>query len=118
MPQQLYSDPLLKPDNLQTLRLDYTSVFVFRKLTPKKPDGRKWRLNLCYNLRVLDRGDTGSIKWLLNNYSKDEIENTIMKSRDLSQKTANFWADLYNMDRTKILCLQKHYSPIQFGLSS
>lgn len=68
--------------------------------------------------RVLDRGDTSSIKWLVNNYSKGDIENTIMKSRDLSQKTANFWADLYNMDRTKILCLQKHYSPIQFGLSS
>ncbi len=68
--------------------------------------------------RVLDRGDTSSIKWLVNNYSKKDIENTIMKSRDLSQKTANFWADLYKMDRTKILCLQKPYSPIQFGLSS
>ena len=68
--------------------------------------------------RVLDRGDTNSIKWLVNNYSKVDIENTIMKSRDLSQKTANFWADLYKMDRAKILCLQKHYSPIQFGLSS
>jgi hypothetical protein len=68
--------------------------------------------------RILDRGNTGSIKWLVRNYSKADIENTVMKSRDLSQKTANFWADLYGMDRTKILCLQKHYSPIQFGLSS
>ncbi|MBU0998063.1 hypothetical protein KJ570_00805, partial [Patescibacteria group bacterium] len=68
--------------------------------------------------RVLDRGDTNSIKWLINNYSKKDIKDTIMKSRDLSQKTANFWADLYKIDRTKILCLQKRYSPIQFGLSS
>ena len=68
--------------------------------------------------RVLDRGDTNSIKWLLSNYSRADIENTIMESRDLSAKTANLWADLYGMDRTKILCLQKHYSPIPFGLSS
>ncbi|EKE05821.1 MAG: hypothetical protein ACD_19C00176G0043 [uncultured bacterium] len=68
--------------------------------------------------RILDRGDTNSVKWLLNNYSRKDIKNTIINSRDLSQKTANFWSHVYNLDQSKILCLQKHYSPIQFGLSS
>lgn len=68
--------------------------------------------------RVLDRGNTDSIKWLVSNFSRSDIENTIMNSRDLSQKTANFWSDVYNLDRSKILCLQKPYYPIPFGLSS
>ena len=68
--------------------------------------------------RTLDRGNTESLKWIVDYYPKEKIKKTILMSRDLSQKTANFWADVYNLDRTKILCLQKPYSPIQFGLSS
>jgi len=68
--------------------------------------------------RVLDRGNTKALKWVISYYPKGRIKKTILISRDLSQKTANFWADVYNLDRSKILCLQKPYSPIQFGLSS
>jgi len=68
--------------------------------------------------RILDRGNTSNVKWLINNFSKKLIINAIQTSRDLSQKTANFWSDLYKLDKSKILCLQKPYSPIQFGLSS
>ena len=68
--------------------------------------------------RTLDRGNTKALLWLLNYYPKEKIKDTILTSRDFSQKTANFWADVFNLDRTKILCLQKPYSPIQFGLSS
>lgn len=68
--------------------------------------------------RTLDRGDTKSLKWVLSYYPREKIKETILTSRDLSQKTGNFWADIYNLDRTKILCLQKPYFPIPFGLSS
>lgn len=68
--------------------------------------------------RVLDRGNTGSIKWLVNNFSRNDIKDTIMNSRDLSQKTANFWSDVYNLDKTKILCLQKPYSLIPWSIAS
>ena len=68
--------------------------------------------------RTLDRGNTKSLKWVIDYYSKEQIKKTILTSRDLSQKTANFWADIYDLDRAKILCLQKPYSPIPFGLSS
>lgn len=68
--------------------------------------------------RTLDRGNIKALKWLLNYYPKEIIKETIISSRDLSQKTANFWADVFNLDRMKILCLQKPYSRTQFGLSS
>ncbi|MFH1536293.1 MAG: hypothetical protein ABIC96_04495 [Patescibacteria group bacterium] len=68
--------------------------------------------------RTLDRGNTKALKWLLNYYSKEEIINVILTSRDLSQKTANFWTDVFKLDPKKVICLQKPYSPIPFGLSS
>lgn len=68
--------------------------------------------------RTLDRGDAKALRWILKYYPKEKIKDTVLTSRDLSQKTANFWADIFNLDRTKILCLQKPYSRTQFGLSS
>ncbi len=68
--------------------------------------------------RVLDRGDTKALNWLSKNFTKKEIEKLILSSRDLSQKTANFWADFLNIDHKKVPCLQKPYSRTPFGLSS
>lgn len=68
--------------------------------------------------RVLDRGDEKAIKWLLRHYTKADIRQLILTTRDLSAKTANFWADLLGLDKRKVVCLQKPYSRIQFGLSS
>ena len=68
--------------------------------------------------RTLDRGDTKALLWLLKYYPTETIAKVVTNSRDLSQKTANYWSDLLNLDRREILCLQKPYSPIQFGLSS
>ncbi len=68
--------------------------------------------------RSLDRGDTNSVKWILSNYKREEIKNVISKSRDISAKTANFWGDFLGINQNDILCLQKPYSPTQFGLSS
>ena len=68
--------------------------------------------------RILDRGNTKALKWVLANCSEEIIKETVMKSKDMSPKTANFWADVYNLDRTKVLCLQKPYARIPFGLSS
>lgn len=53
--------------------------------------------------RLLDFGNLNAIKWVLKNFTKKDIANIILKSRDLSPKTMNFW--------TKYLCLNKHCSP-------
>lgn len=68
--------------------------------------------------RTLDRGNSKALKWLFNYYPKEKIKDAVISGRDLSPKTANFWADVFKLDRKKILCLQKPYSRTQFGLSS
>ena len=68
--------------------------------------------------RLLDRGDTQALTWLKGNYNIEEIGELLLSTRDISAKTANFWADFLQLDRSKVLCLQKPYTRIPFGLSS
>src|SRR3989344_760109 len=65
--------------------------------------------------RLLDRGNTQAIIWVRQNFSLDDIKNLVLTSRDLSAKTANFWADFLGIDKRKVACLQKPYSRIPFG---
>lgn len=68
--------------------------------------------------RVLDRGNDQALGWLMKYYTKEDIRELLLTTRDLSAKTANFWADILVLDHKKVPCLQKPYSRIQFGLSS
>ncbi len=68
--------------------------------------------------RVLDRGNLRDIRWLIKIYGKDVIKKVVMTTRDLARPTGNFWADMLNLDKHQVQCLQKPYSPIHFGLSS
>lgn len=83
----------------------------FKKINPEKSE-------MFILKRVLDRGNDRALKWLLKHYTKNDIKNLLLRTRDLSQKTANFWATYLDIDRSKVPCLQKPYSRIQFGLSS
>jgi len=68
--------------------------------------------------RIIDRGDSKSLHWLRQHYSKDTILQLLKESRDLSAKTATFWADYLGLEYSEVLCLQKPFSPIHFGLYS
>jgi hypothetical protein len=68
--------------------------------------------------RVLDRGNLHDIHWLVSTYGKDAIKTVVMETKDLARPTGNFWADMLGLDKSKLPCLQKPYSPIHFGLSS
>lgn len=68
--------------------------------------------------RVLDRGSTENVNWLLNNFEDNDIIETISTSRDLTQKTANFWADIYKLDKSKIPVLQKPPEEYPWGMMS
>lgn len=68
--------------------------------------------------RVLDRGNFRDIRWLVKTYGRDKIRKVVMTTRDLARPTANFWADILGLDKTRVPCLQKPYFPIHFGLSS
>lgn len=68
--------------------------------------------------RVLDRGNTSDIQWLIKTYGRAEIKKVVMKARDLARPTGNFWADILDIDKNKVPCLRKPYFPIHFGLFS
>src|SRR5579872_349987 len=68
--------------------------------------------------RLLDRGTLPDIRWLITTYGIDIIKKVVLETKDLSAPTANLWADILELDKKKIPCLQKPYSPIHFGLSS
>ncbi len=63
--------------------------------------------------RLLEYGDIRSLRWLFGKVDKKQIKEVIMKSRELSPKTANFWSLVLNLDRDKILCLKKSYQKMR-----
>ncbi len=68
--------------------------------------------------RVLDRGNLRDIRWLVKTYGKDTLKKGVKETKDLARPTGNFWADMLDLDKNQIPCLEKPYSPIRFGLSS
>ena len=68
--------------------------------------------------RVLDRGITVAVKWVIGTYGLDKIKEVLISSKDIDEKTGNFWAGLLGLDSAAVPCLNKPYSPIHFGLSS
>lgn len=68
--------------------------------------------------RVLDRGNLSDIRWLIKTYGKNAIKKTVTETKDLARPTGNFWADIFDLDKSQVRCLQKPYFPIHFGLSS
>lgn len=65
--------------------------------------------------RVIDRGTTSAVKFVIKTYGLDAIKEVVLATRDLSRPTGNFWADMLNLDKNQVPCLQKPYSPIHFG---
>lgn len=59
--------------------------------------------------RLLDKGNTESVSWVLDTYDKKTIIDALTKLRDYSPKVANFWRLFFNIPVDKIVCLQKPY---------
>lgn len=66
--------------------------------------------------RVIDRGDTKAYRWAKNKFTLEQMRELVVKSRDLSRKTADFWAKAFNLDPSEVPCLRKPYSRIPFGV--
>lgn len=63
--------------------------------------------------RILEYGDIPAIRWLFRNTNPDMIKESIIKSRGLSKKSANFWSLFFNLDKNKVQCLKKSYQKMQ-----
>ncbi len=66
--------------------------------------------------RLLDRGNDRAIKWMFKTYDKNLIKEVVTKRRGFSAKTANFWADLLDIDKRKVVCLQTPYLQMRQAL--
>lgn len=68
--------------------------------------------------RVLDRGKTDDVRWVVRTYGNDAIRDMLKKTKDLSRITATYWSRALGVDQKDVPCLQKPYSQTRFGLSS
>ena len=59
--------------------------------------------------RLLEQGNTESIKWLLNTYTKSQLTKTLKISRKISTKMTNFWSMIHDIPKEEIKCLEKSY---------
>lgn len=63
--------------------------------------------------RILEYGNKEAIAWMNDNFSQKEIKNVVCKSRNLSKKTVNFWQFIFDIKKSKILCLKKLFQKRQ-----
>lgn len=63
--------------------------------------------------RLLEHGDLSACRWLIKTYSKKDLISTLKTSRNLSAKSANFWAILYDIPKKEIKCLNKQLTQTQ-----
>jgi hypothetical protein len=57
--------------------------------------------------RILELGDVVEVRWMLQNFPRDQIIQALRRSRGLSRKSAVFWASMLNVPRRGIRCLSK-----------
>jgi len=59
--------------------------------------------------RLLDKGDSESVSWVLHNYDKKTIRKTFATLRDFSSKVGYFWKLFLDIPQGEMVCLQKPY---------
>ena len=63
--------------------------------------------------RLMDKGSLKALKWLFKHYSKKDLKNVFMKSRNISKFSRAFWAGYLKIYPLKTLCSQKEFLPPQ-----
>ena len=63
--------------------------------------------------RILEFGDENAVTWMMDKFSREQILATLKKSRQLSRKSANFWAFILKVDKEEVKCLQKSFQGIR-----
>lgn len=59
--------------------------------------------------RLLDKGDTEGVSWVLGNFDKETIRKAFTTFRDFNPKVGYFWKLFLNIPENEVLCLQKPY---------
>jgi len=56
-------------------------------------------------LRVLELGDDAAVAWLRETFPESEIRRVLQTERRLSEKSANFWALVYEIPSHEVAAL-------------
>jgi len=59
--------------------------------------------------RLLEYGDLPSLRWMERRFSREEIVEVLKTSRQLSARSANFWALYFGIGREEVRCLSKQF---------
>ncbi|MBD3321855.1 MAG: hypothetical protein GF350_12235 [Chitinivibrionales bacterium] len=57
--------------------------------------------------RLLMFGRPEQVKWVLEHYSREEIVETIKKSKAINRKTASYWSIHFDIPREEIVCFNR-----------
>lgn len=63
--------------------------------------------------RILEYGNESAIAWMMKSFSRTQIIDTLKKTRQLTQKSANFWAFILGVEKDKVKCLNRSFQKIQ-----
>ena len=63
--------------------------------------------------RILEYGDSAQVNWMFKHYKKEEIKEVLKNSRQLSRKSANFWAFYFNIPKNEVRCLTRSFLAIR-----
>lgn len=63
--------------------------------------------------RLLEYGDERALSWLFKYIDKKTIKDSLINTRELSLRSANFWALYFNVPKNKVLCLKKSYQKMR-----
>jgi len=59
--------------------------------------------------RLLDKGDLAAARWVIRNFPKRTIADTLKKQRDFSPWNGVFWSNFFGVKRQLVRCLQPSY---------
>ena len=88
-------------------KLPLEFYFFFWDIDPKKLDPSKKPYYVIN--RLLDKGNLEAVRWVRRNFPQELIIEVVKKSKDLSPKTAVFWARFYNIPREQVVSLETQY---------
>jgi len=57
--------------------------------------------------RILEFGRPEAVRWMRKEFSPSRIKQVIRISRNLSPKSATFWAFIFHLPKNQILCLKQ-----------
>ena len=55
--------------------------------------------------RLLEYGDIDSLTWINKIYTKEDIQDVVMRSRRITPKTGNFFSLYFGIPKENILCM-------------